>query len=144
MKNKLIPKMQRKQAEEASRWLKRYNLARLMDERGWCLDDLAQIYGCTKDYIWQLVRGKVGIGGDTIKKLSEIFQVKDTEFLKQVPGVGDPEIDRLTDRLVEVIKENDHRHLIDEFFTLLEKGYNQDICEHLHRQVKLLTRISPK
>lgn len=135
----------RKPEEDIAKWVKRWNLRRLMDERNISPEGLSELYGCSKEYIYQLLRGDVGIGKESMKKLSEVLEIMPTEFMKSPPELGSPEFDEVYKKLLHVSKDAENLNILKEIIDLLLKASHEqrsdEIVEILKGQLVLFRKI---
>ncbi len=112
--------------------IKRFNLLRLMTDRGWDEHKLAELYGCSREYAMALMKGKGknkrGIGPGTLRKLIKIFDVDEEEFYIMP---DDPDFWLKIHKIRKGEYANDLKEIIETFFQVQEKKIDPEVIKIL-------------
>lgn len=88
-----VPELPQINPDESGDYLtqdvRRYNLCRLMIERGWTTQNLADTYGKSENAVYQWITGRRNIGPRVLTRLARCFAVSKEEFdLRPLPELN--------------------------------------------------------
>lgn len=122
----------------------RLNAIRLRKDKEWTAEKVAELYGCEPSYIYQIEGGARGIGERTAGKLARVYGVPEEEFIKMPPGIGDPELDRIWQKVYQLQKGH-HAELfaqVVDLLALVEDGRAPaETIESLRSQITTYLKI---
>jgi len=126
--------------------LKKLNLIRLREKRGWLQQDLADLYGCSQVFISKMEdlkesKRSSNIGKYALQKLTKIFECDEDEFIKPIPNTPSNSSDNgmaaPTEKAWELIEYLQER--LEE--TTKELRIKVDKIEILHQKINALNEI---